>query len=54
MTLSGGEPLMQGEFLWSLSARQKKSGIDTAIETTGYAKWEAAEEIFGEVDHHPL
>ena len=51
MTLSGGEPLMQGEFALELIRAAKKSGIDTAIETTGYAKWEAAEEIFGEVDH---
>lgn len=38
VTLSGGEPLSQGEFAIDLLKRLKALGIDTAIETTGFGK----------------
>jgi pyruvate formate lyase activating enzyme len=40
VTLSGGEPLMQPEFSAALLAACKRKGLNTAIETTGYQKWE--------------
>ena len=39
VTLSGGEPLMQPEGAAAILKELKKQGIHTAIETSGYAKW---------------
>lgn len=39
VTLSGGEPLFQSGFSASLLKRCKKNGINTAIETSGFAPW---------------
>ena len=36
MTLSGGEPLMQGEFTLALLRAARAEGIGTAIETSGF------------------
>lgn len=38
ITFSGGEPLMQPEFLCQMLDRLKEAGIHTAIETCGHAK----------------
>jgi pyruvate formate lyase activating enzyme len=38
LTLSGGECLVQHDFVLDLLKSAKKSGINTAIETTGYAE----------------
>lgn len=43
ITLSGGEPLMQQEFLLELLDGLK--GTDTAVETSGYASGEVFEEV---------
>ncbi len=40
LTLSGGEPLMQGEFVHAVIAEAKKRRIDATIETCGHADWE--------------
>lgn len=40
LTVSGGEPLMHGEFLVSLLREAQSRYIDTAIETCGYAPYE--------------
>ncbi|UCF06965.1 MAG: glycyl-radical enzyme activating protein [bacterium] len=45
VTMSGGEPLMQHDFLVQLLDRCVASGIDTAVDTSGYAPWEELEEI---------
>ena len=45
LTLSGGEPLMQFDFVYELLRRAKKNGIHTCIETCGYAKTEDALKI---------
>lgn len=37
ITFSGGEPLLQGEFLSQCLARLKKEGFHLALETSGYA-----------------
>ena len=45
MTVSGGEPLMQSEFLLALLKSAKKQGIHTCIETCGFAAAETVESI---------
>lgn len=40
VTFSGGEPLMQPEFLTGLLQRCRARSIHTAVDTTGYAPWE--------------
>jgi len=45
MTVSGGEPLMQGEFLLALLKSTKEQGIRTCIETCGFAAAEILESI---------
>lgn len=40
LTISGGEPLMQGEFTVNLLKQAKKRRINTAIETCGYGDYE--------------
>ena len=37
MTVSGGEPLMQGEFLLELLKMAKAEGVHTCIETSGFS-----------------
>lgn len=51
VTLSGGECLMQPEFAVSLLMACKDFGLDTAIETTGFAKFEVIEYYLPYVDH---
>lgn len=45
VTFSGGEPLVQKEFLKELLAESKRRGLHTAVETAGNVPWEAFEEI---------
>lgn len=40
VTVSGGEPLCQHDFAASILKAVKSRDINTAIETTGYGKWE--------------
>ncbi len=40
VTVSGGEPLMQAEFVAELLAKFRRYSIHTAIETTLFASWE--------------
>jgi pyruvate formate lyase activating enzyme len=49
-TFSGGEPLMQPEFLIDMLGKLRESGIHTAIETTGYASWNILSEVEKLVD----
>ena len=37
-TFSGGEPLLQPEFLWGLLKGCRKMGVRTAVDTTGFAQ----------------
>lgn len=48
ITLSGGEPLMQAEFALALLTEAKRHELHTAIETSGFAKWETLK-AFAEV-----
>ena len=45
VTFSGGEPLMQAEFLIEIMRQCREHGIHTAIDTTGYASKELIKEI---------
>jgi len=44
VTISGGEPLLQGEFTNVLLKECKKCGFHTAIETCGYGSWDVLRE----------
>lgn len=50
VTISGGEPLMQGEFTFNLLKQAKKRRINTAIETCGYADYEILKECAESLD----
>jgi len=45
VTLSGGEPLAQIDFLAEVLAAGKQAGLHTAVDTSGYAPWEHFERI---------
>ncbi len=49
-TFSGGEPLLQWEFLLELLRACKARGIHTAVDTCGFAPWEALDTIREYVD----
>ena len=50
VTFSGGEPLMQSEFLMDLLRECKQTGIHTTIDTCGYADKSAIQKIMPYVD----
>jgi len=50
VTASGGESTQQPEFLKELFQRCHECGIDTALDTCGYVKWEVLEPIIEHVD----
>ena len=50
VTLSGGEPMMQPEFCIAILRESKKAGMHTALDTSGYAKWEVFRRILEYVD----
>ncbi|MCC9294998.1 glycyl-radical enzyme activating protein [Clostridium sp. WLY-B-L2] len=50
VTFSGGEPLMQVDFLDHILKRCKDRGIHTAVDTSGYAPWKSFERIASKVD----
>ena len=39
LTVSGGEPLVQGAFVRALLEAARSRGIDTAVETSGLCRW---------------
>ncbi|MDW7738442.1 MAG: glycyl-radical enzyme activating protein [Bacillota bacterium] len=45
VTLSGGEPLQQDEFIINLLKALKKEQIHTVVDTSGCAPWETIEEV---------
>lgn len=49
-TVSGGEALCQPDFTRELLRRLKEEGIHTALDTTGFAKWETVESVLPYVD----
>lgn len=50
VTLSGGEPLMQGDYALELLKGCKSMGINTAIETTGYVSKNTIDKVGPWVD----
>ena len=50
VTFSGGEPLMQPDFLDALLARCKREEIHTTVDTSGLAAWKTLEKISRQVD----
>lgn len=51
VTLTGGEPLLQPDFILEILQKCKENGIDTAIETAGNVPWETFERILPFLDH---
>lgn len=51
VTLSGGESLLQPDFAPHLLHACKDYGINTAIETTGFAKWEIIQKYLPYLDY---
>ncbi len=50
ITASGGEPLLQAQFLVDFFAACKKRGYHTAVETSSYVPWEAIESVLPYTD----
>jgi pyruvate formate lyase activating enzyme len=50
VTVSGGEPLSQPEFLLQFLKRLRECGIHTALDTSGYASFETIERILPYTD----
>ncbi|MBO8179713.1 MAG: glycyl-radical enzyme activating protein [Archaeoglobus sp.] len=50
VTFSGGEPYFQPEFLLALLRACKSRRINTAVDTSGYARWEVIERTLPFVD----
>ena len=54
LTLSGGESLCQPEFATALLQAAQESGISTAMESMGCAKWEIIEKLLPYLDQYLL
>ena len=54
LTLSGGESLCQPEFATALIQAAQESGISTAMESMGCAKWETIEKLLPYLDQYLL
>jgi pyruvate formate lyase activating enzyme len=50
LTVSGGEPFMQPEFLRALLTASGKQGIGAAVDTSGYVPWETIETVLDFTD----
>jgi len=50
VTVSGGEPLSQSAFVSALFAECKNEGLQTALDTSGYAKWKHIQAVLPFVD----
>jgi pyruvate formate lyase activating enzyme len=50
VTFSGGEPLIQSDFLNEVLKKCKTRGIHTAIDTSGFVSWDKFEKIADNVD----
>lgn len=50
ITVSGGEPLAQADFVCEFLKCCQEAGLHTAVDTTGFADWERAEQVFQYAD----
>ena len=50
VTFSGGEPLMQSEFLHEVLLRCREAEIHTALDTSGYSSWETLSKVSANVE----
>lgn len=50
LTISGGEPLVQPEFIQAIFQGARLMGLHTALDTTGYLENKASPELLAEVD----
>jgi pyruvate formate lyase activating enzyme len=50
MTVSGGEPLVQWEFVSSVLQRCREKGLHTALDTSGMAPWKNLERVLEHAD----
>ncbi|HBX23740.1 MAG TPA: glycyl-radical enzyme activating protein [Desulfotomaculum sp.] len=50
ITVSGGEPLCQSEFVACLLQQCRQAGLHTALDTTGHAPWERMREVLKYTD----
>ncbi len=50
VTFSGGEPLMQPDFLWTLLVECKERSLHTAVDTSGYAPFDVLDRMIQKTD----
>lgn len=50
VTLSGGEPLAQPEFAFNFLKECKARSLSTALDTSGYVKWEILDRVLAHTD----
>lgn len=50
LTISGGEPLMQPEFVHAVLKGAKEAGLHTALDTSGFLGYKASDELLEQVD----
>jgi pyruvate formate lyase activating enzyme len=50
VTVSGGEPLSQNQFVRAFLEQCKRAGLHTALDTSGYGRWEALEALLPLID----
>ena len=50
ITISGGEPLVQREFVKAVLKTCKNNGLHTALDTSAHCKWEHLKELLGLLD----
>lgn len=50
VTFSGGEPLMQPQFLAAILSLCKEKGVHTTVDTCGYAAWETIKPLCAAID----
>ena len=50
VTFTGGEPMLQFDFLKELCAAARAAGVHVAVDTSGYAPWERFAELLPLVD----
>jgi len=49
-TISGGEPVLQGEFCEALLKSLRENGVHTILQTAGFYKWEMLERLLPHTD----